>query len=78
MLWLRVERQTFVRLRETRALAFGIHTYSDPLSTIAGDRDSLTAIHRLLASYSDERLAYGGMLATRGAITSWIEDRLAA
>ena len=78
MLWLRVERQTFVRLPETGALAFGIHTYSDPLSVIAADRDSLTAIHRLLASYSDERLAYGGMLATRGAITKWIEDRLAA
>ncbi len=77
-LWLRVERQTFLRLPETGALAFGIHTYSDPLSVIAQDADSLRAIHHLLGSYSDERLAYGGMLATRGAITRWIEDRLAA
>ena len=59
------------------ALAFGIHTYSDPLATIAGDAESLGALHRLLGSYSDERLAYGGMLATRGPILRWIEDRLA-
>jgi hypothetical protein len=76
-LWLRVERQTFVRLPQTQSLAFGIHTYSDPLSTIAQDRESLGALHRLLGSYSDERLAYGGMLATRGPILRWIEDQLA-
>ena len=78
MLWLRVERQTFMRLPETGALAFGIHTYSDPLSTIAQDRESLGSLHRLLSGYSDERLAYGGMLATRAAILRWIDDALAA
>ena len=77
-LWLRVERQTFMRLPETGALAFGIHTYSDPLSTIAQDRESLAALHRLLSGYSDERLAYGGMLATRAAILRWIDDALTA
>ena len=76
MLWLRVERQTFLRLPETGALAFGIHTYSDPLSAISRDADSLAALARLLHSYSDERLAYGGMLATRGPIMRWIGDRL--
>lgn len=78
MLWLRVEQQSFVRLPETGALAFGIHTYSDPLSCIADERDSLAALQRLLTSYSVERLAYGGMLATKEPILRWIEDRLAA
>lgn len=78
MLSLRVEQQSFVRLPETGALAFGIHTYSDPLSSIAGERDSLAALQRLLLSYSDERLAYGGMLATKEPILRWIADRLAA
>lgn len=77
-LWLRVERQSFVRLPETGALAFGIHTYSDPLSAIANDHDSLAALQRLLESYSEARLAYGGMLATRPAILAWIADRLSA
>lgn len=78
LLWLRVERQTFLRLPETGALAFGIHTYSDPLASLAGERDSLAAIHRLLGDYSEARLAYGGMLATRDAIRRWIEDALQA
>lgn len=78
LLWLRVERQSFVRLPETGALAFGIHTYSDPLAAIADERDSLTALQQLLTAYSDERLAYGGMLATRPAILRWIADRLSA
>ena len=76
MLFLRVERQSFVRLARTQALAFGIHTYSDPLSVIAGEPESLAALARLLHGYSDERLAYGGMLATRPAILRWIADRL--
>ena len=76
LMWLRVEHQSFVRLPETGALAFGIHTYSDPLSAIEDDRDSLAALQRLLASYSEERLDYGGMLATRAPILRWIADRL--
>lgn len=78
LLWLRVEQQTFRRLPETGALAFGIHTYSDPLSSISAERDSLLALQHLLAGYSEERLAYGGMLATRPAILRWIADQLAA
>ena len=78
LLWLRVERQTFVRLPETGALAFGIHTYSDRFDTLAGERESLSAIHRLLGAYSEDRLRYGGMLATRAAIRRWIEEQLAA
>jgi hypothetical protein len=77
LLWLRVERQTFLRLPETGALAFGIHTYSDPLSSIAEDRESLASVHRLLGEYSEDRLRYAGLLATRDPIMRWIEDRLA-
>ena len=72
LLWLRVERQTFVRLPETAALAFGIHTYSHPLSTVADDGEGLAAMDRLLAAYSEDRLRYGGMLATRDPIRRWI------
>jgi hypothetical protein len=78
VLWLRVERQTFVRLPKTGALAFGIHTYSDPLSAIAHDRDSLSAIHRLLGEYSKERLAYASMLDTCDPVRRWIERQLAS
>lgn len=77
MLWMRVERQTFLRLPRSGALAFGIHTYSDPLSSLAGDGESLAAIRRLLGAYSEERLRYASMLPTREPVLRWIEERLA-
>ena len=72
LLWLRVERQTFVRLPQTGVLAFAIHTYSDPLSAIADDRESLAALQRLLAEYSDDRLRYSAMLEIRDPVLRWI------
>ncbi len=76
VLHVRTERQTFVRLPETRALAFGIHTYSDPLSSLAGDAESLTAMHRLISEYSEDRLRYAGLHAIKVPLLRWIEDRL--
>ena len=75
-LFARTERQTFVRLPQTGGLAFGIHTYSDPLSSLAGDIVSLAAIHRLIGEYSEDRLAYSGLLAIRQPLLRWIEDQL--
>ncbi|MCX7345194.1 MAG: DUF3445 domain-containing protein [Alphaproteobacteria bacterium] len=76
-LWIRSERQTFMRLPRTMALAFGIHTYSDPLSALADDRESLAALHKLLGDYTEERLSYSAMLGLRDPVRRWIEDRLA-
>jgi len=77
-LWIRVERQTFVRLPETRALAFGIHTYSHPLSSLAADGESLQALHRLVGEYAEERLRYSAMLAIKAPLMRWLEERLLA
>lgn len=76
-LWIRVERQTFVRLPETRALAFGIHTYSHALSSLADDVESLGALHRLVGEYSEDRLRYSAMLAIKAPIMRWLEYSLA-
>ncbi len=75
-LWVRSERQTFVRLPETGALAFGIHTYSDPLSSLADDTESLAAMYRLIGEYSEDRLRYSGLLAIRAPLLTWIEQQL--
>lgn len=72
ILWLRVERQTFVRLPQTGVLAFGIHTYSDPLASIADDHESLAALRRLLEEYTEDRLRYSAMTAIRGPVLRWI------
>lgn len=76
LLWLRSERQKFLRLPQSGQVAFLLHTYSDPLSAIAGDAESLSAIRRLLQEYSAERLRYSGMEQTRDAIIQWAEGLL--
>lgn len=75
-LWIRVERQTLLRLPESGALAFSIYTYSDPLSSIAGDRESLAAMHRLIGSYSEERMNYAAMALIREPVLKWLESHL--
>ena len=76
LLWLRVERQTFVRLPESRALAFGIYTYSHSLSSLAQDSESLAALHRLIGEYSQDRLIYSAMLAIKTPVMRWLEASL--
>lgn len=75
VLWLRVERQTFVRLPLTGVLAFGICTYSDPLASIEDDDESLAALRRLLEEYSPERLRYAAMTELRDPVLRWIASR---
>lgn len=76
ILWIRVERQTLLRLPESGALAFSIYTYSDPLSSIAGDRESLAAMHRLIGSYSEDRMNYAAMAPIREPVLKWLEAQL--
>lgn len=76
ILWIRVERQTLLRLPESGALAFSIYTYSDPLSSIAGDRESLAAMHRLIGSYTEDRMTYAAMAPIRAPVLKWLESHL--
>jgi hypothetical protein len=76
ILWIRVERQTLLRLPESGALAFSIYTYSDPLSSIAGDTESLAAMHRLIGSYSEDRMNYAAMAPIRASVLNWLESQL--
>ena len=77
ILWIRVERQTLLRLPESGALAFSIYTCSDPLSSIAGDGESLSAMHRLIGSYSEDRMNYAAMAPIRAPVLKWLESNLA-
>jgi dimethylamine monooxygenase subunit A len=74
LLYMRVERQTLRRLPETRAVAFSIHTYSDPLATLAPDTVSCESLLKLLRSYPLERLQYNEMHTIRDAVIAWLES----
>ena len=74
LLWMRVERQTLSRLPVSRAVAFSLHTYSDPLSSLQSDPKSLRAILALLRGYSVERLKYSEMDIIREPLIAWLES----
>jgi hypothetical protein len=76
LLHMRVERQTLRRLPETRAVAFSIHTYSDPLSSLTEDPAALQAVLSLLKNYPGARLQYTEMEAVYAAVMAWIETQL--
>lgn len=78
LLYIRTERQTLLKLPDSGAVAFAIHTYSDPLSAIAKDRESLAGMRDALASYSAARLGYSAMTDIRAPVLRWIDRRLDA
>jgi len=73
LLWIRVERQTLSRLPNSNAVAFSLHTYSDPLSSIQSDLESLRAIWALLSDYTEERWKYSEMDIVREPLMRWLE-----
>ncbi len=76
LLWIRVERQTLSRLPDSRAVAFSLHTYSDPLASVQSDVESVRAILALLRAYSPERLKYSEMDIIREPIIAWLQSAL--
>lgn len=73
LLWMRVERQTLRRLPESNAVAFSLHTFSDPLSCLQADGESARAILALLKGYSPERWQYSEMDIVREPLLAWLE-----
>ena len=73
LLWIRVERQTLSRLPDSNAVAFSLHTYSDPLSSIRSDLESVRAILALLRNYTEERWKYSEMDIVRKPLLLWLE-----
>jgi dimethylamine monooxygenase subunit A len=73
LLWIRVERQTLSRLPVSNAVAFSLHTYSDPLSSIRSDLESVRAILALLRNYTEERWRYSEMDIVRKPLLLWLQ-----
>jgi heme-dependent oxidative N-demethylase alpha subunit-like protein len=71
-LWMRAERQTLRRLPDSGAVAFSLHTYSDPLSCLEHDTESIRAILKLLEGYSEERWHYSEMDIVREPLMAWL------
>jgi dimethylamine monooxygenase subunit A len=76
LLHMRVERQTLRRLPQSGAVAFSIHTYSDPLWSLLEDPAALRALLSLLRDYSATRLQYSEMDGVQAAVIAWLETQV--
>ncbi len=76
LLWIGVERQTLSRLQESNAVAFSIHTFRDPLFSIATDMASLRGMLTLLQTYSPQRLQYSEMEQIKDCAIPWLESMM--
>ena len=71
-LYIRVERQTFIRLPKTQAVIFGIRTYIDPLTTLS--RDEAAGLHAALSELTEDEVEYrGGEAMHRAALDQTAE-----
>ena len=62
----------------TRAVAFSLHTYSDPLSALIPDQAAVKALLALLKGYPPARLQYSEMDTIQSAVIAWLETVSAA
>jgi hypothetical protein len=77
-LFIRVERQTLSRLPASGAVAFSLHTYSDPLSVLEADPHAARSMLRLLEGYSDSRWRYSEMDIVREPLLDYLRRVAAA
>ena len=57
-LYMRVERQTLVRLPETQAVVFGIHTFIDPLEQLT--REQILPLLDIVSAHTADEIDYRG------------------
>ena len=73
VVWLRIERQTFVRLPGTGVLVFGIKTVVDPLSALAGRPALAAALRGTLTDMPDDMRRYKSMAPFADALAAWLD-----
>ncbi len=73
--WLRVERQTFVRLPRSRAVVFGIEVHIDPLESILGVPGAAARLQSALANLPERTVAEKGLGRIMDPVGAWLSAR---
>lgn len=71
-LWLRVERQAFLALPQSRGIVFGLRIELHRLDRVAEDRAAAAGLKRALAMMPDELLAHKRLGGVRDRVVSWL------
>lgn len=77
-LWLRVERQTLVKLPDSAAIVFGIRVLQDPLASLAGDSLGLERLRDGLLAMPRPTLVDKGLDRSVTSVLEWIRRQLSA
>jgi hypothetical protein len=75
LLWMRVERQTLLRLPATGAIVFGIRIHLDPLASLAGDPDGMARLSSALEQLPAEVLEDKALTEIAPAVQEWLAGR---
>ena len=73
--FMRIERQTFSRLPESRGILFTIHTYRNPVSEVVEDPDRLRRFTANVKGIPRPTREYKGMASFADALVDYLEAR---
>lgn len=71
-LWLRVERQAFLALPQSRGIVFGLRIELHRLDRVAEDRAAAAGLKRALVTMPGELIAYKRLGGVRNHVVSWL------
>jgi hypothetical protein len=77
-LWLRVERQTLRRLPRSGDVAFGIHTYVEPLAEAIESPKAAQALAARIREMPEPMARYKSILPIRAPLLAWLDARAEA
>ena len=75
-IWLRVERQTLVKLPVSGAIVFSIRIHQDPLGSLLGDDATLGRLRSTLEGLPPQLIEYKGLAGCHAQILQWIDHSL--
>ena len=73
--FIRIERQTFTRLRQSQGLLFGIHTYNSPVAEEASDPHRARFILNVVRGAPRDVKDYKAITPIENALVSFLEAR---
>ncbi len=76
-LYLRLERQTFLRLKRSQHVLFGIHTYLSPFEVEAADPERARRLLAVLSEAPDDVKRYKAVFALERALFTFLRERAA-
>ena len=75
-LWLRIERQSFVKLPRSQHTLFLIHTYQSPLESEASDPDRARRMHQTIRTVPRTLLDYRSITPIEDVLLTYLEGRI--